>query len=192
LLRKDEEQGTFALYKDSAFSTENAEKQKYRIYTHFNPERNEIFFARKVLFVEGDSDKILFSTLCEKRWGIDIDERGISIISCGGKGGVSYFVGVCKLIGLDDYFAVWDKDQDLDKPELLNNANTEGKGLGIDPNLEGFLGLAQGDDVNKVKNAHDWASDETKTIPLEFDTIKNFLENNDKADTTTTKEITLK
>lgn len=176
LLRKDQEQGTFALDKDPAFSTENAEKQKYRIYTHFNPERNEIFFARKVLFVEGDSDKILFSTLCEKRWGIDIDEMGISIISCGGKGGVSYFVGVCKLIGFDDYFAVWDKDQDLDKPELLNKANTDGKGLEIDPNLEGLLKLIQGDDADKVKNAHEWASDETKIIPTEFEKVKKFLE----------------
>lgn len=180
LLRKDEEQGTFALDKDTAFNTANAEKQKYRIYTHFNPERNEIFFARKVLFVEGDSDKILFATLCEKRWGIDIDERGISIISCGGKGGVSYFIGVCKLIGFDDYFAVWDKDQDLDKPELLNSANTDGKGLELDPNLEGFLKLAQGDDVDKVKNAHEWASNETITISTEFEVVRNFVSNEPK------------
>jgi AAA15 family ATPase/GTPase len=176
LLRKDEAQGTFALDKDAKFNTENAEKQKYRIYTQFNPERNEIFFARKVLFVEGDSDKILFSTLCEKRWGINIDEKGVSIISCGGKGGVSYFVGVCKLIGFGDYFAVWDKDKDLDKPELLNTTNTDGNGLEIDPNLEGFLGLPQGDDVDKVKNAHEWASDGTKNIPTEFEKVKNFLE----------------
>jgi len=190
LLRKDEEQGTFALDKDTVFSTENAEKQKYRIYTHFNPERNEIFFARKVLFVEGDSDKILFSALCEKRWGINIDERGVSVISCGGKGGVSYFVGVCKLIGFGDYFAVWDKDQDLDKPELLNATNTDGKGLELDPNLEGFLGLAQGDDVDKVKNAHEWASDETKTIPTEFESVKNFLEHEETIGTPVTSEVT--
>lgn len=189
LLRKDKEQGTFALVKDPAFNTENAEKQKYRIYTHFNPERNEIFFARKVLFVEGDSDKILFSTLCEKRWGIDIDESGISIISCGGKSGVSYFVGVCKLIGFDDYFAVWDKDQDLDKPELLNTTNADGKGLALDPNLEGFLGLAQGDDADKVKNAHEWASDENKAIPAEFESVKNFLEYREVVGTTVTNEV---
>jgi len=189
LLRKDGEQGTFALDKNPAFTTENAEKQKYRIYTHFNPERNEIFFARKVLFVEGDSDKILFSTLCEKRWSVDIDERGISIISCGGKGGVSYFVGVCKLIGYEDYFAVWDKDQDLDKPKLLNTTKIGGKGLEIDPNLEGFIGLPQGDDIDKVKNAHQWASDETKTIPTAFESIKNFLVQGDDTNVATEAEV---
>jgi predicted ATP-dependent endonuclease of OLD family len=189
LLRKNKEQGTFALDKDPAFSTKNAEKEKYRIYTHFNPERNEIFFARKVLFVEGNSDRILFSTLCEKRWGIDIDERGISIISCGGKGGVSYFVGVCKLIGFEDYFAVWDKDEELKKPELLNNANTERKGLELAPNLEGFLSLPQGDDADKVKNAHKWAFDETKTIPAEFERVKNFLEQGDGTNVAPEEEV---
>jgi len=181
LLRKDEEQGTYALNKNTAFNTETAERQKYRIYTHFNSERNEIFFARKVLLVEGDSDKILFSTLCEKRWDINIDDRGISIISCGGKGGVLYFVGVCKSIGFEDYFAVWDKDKDLDKPGLLNDTNTAGKGLELAPNLEGFLGLAQGDGVAKVKNAYEWASDDTKTIPTELESVKNFLVREDIA-----------
>ena len=175
LLRKNKEDGTYALEKDAAFTTENAEKYKYKIYTHFNPERNELFFARKVLFVEGDSDKILFSTLCENKWDINIDESGISIISCGGKGGVLYFLGVCKLIGFEDYFAVWDKDEDLDNPGLLDTAKTDGKGLEISPNLEGFLGLAQGDDVAKVRNAHKWASDDTKEIPEEFKVVKDFL-----------------
>ena len=179
LLRKNQAQGTFALQKDIAFNTENAEKQKYRIYTHFNPERNELFFARKTLLVEGDSDKILFSTLCEKKWNINVDEKGVSIISCGGKAGVSYFIGVCKLIGLEEYFAVWDKDQDLDNPTLLNDAKTNRKGLELDPNLEGFLGLSLGNDVNKVKNAHEWALDDGKTIPSEFDVIKIFLQQED-------------
>jgi predicted ATP-dependent endonuclease of OLD family len=175
LLRKNEEQGTFSLDKDIAFNAATAEKLKYKIYTHFNPERNELFFARRILLVEGDSDKILFSTLCEKRWNIDIDEKGVSIISCGGKTGVHYFIGVCKLIGLEDYFAVWDKDGDIEKPELLKETIDSGKGLEIDPNLEGFIGLPIGENAEKVKNAHVWAIDTSKTIPSEFDSVKLFL-----------------
>lgn len=185
LLRKNNEQGTFALEKNDSFNTGNAEKEKYRIYTHFNPERNELFFARKVLFVEGDSDKILFSTLCEKRWGINIDEQGISVISCEGKGGVLYFVGVCKLIGFDDYFAIFDKDGDLNHPDLLTEAKSGDKGLEIDPNLERFLGLPEGGDAEKVKNAHEWAiSIEDNRIPEEFLKVKEFIEE----DITTKKE----
>lgn len=181
LLRKNQEQGTFALEKNPAFNTENAQKERYRIYTHFNPERNELFFARKVLFVEGDSDKILFSTLAEKRWGVDIDKSGTSIISCGGKGGVSYFIGVCKLIGFEDYFAVWDKDQDLERPDLLDQTRTDEKGLELEPNLEGYLGLPQNDDVDKVRNAHEWANDEVNTIPEGFEKVKSFLEQDENS-----------
>lgn len=177
LLRKNAEQGTYALEKSSYFNTENSEKNKYRTYTHFNPERNELFFARKVVLVEGDSDKILFSTLCEKRWNINIDEKGISIISCGGKGGVSYFIGVCKLIGFENYFAVWDKDTTLDNSDIIKKAKEENKGLEIDPNLETFLNLPSGDNADKIKNAHEWACDTTKTIPNEFNAVRNFIEN---------------
>ena len=38
------------------------------------------FFAKKILLVEGKSDKLLFETLCDEKWGIDINEHGISII----------------------------------------------------------------------------------------------------------------
>lgn len=190
LLRKNEENGTFALDKNIEFSTENAEKYKYKIYTQFNPERNEVFFAKKVLFVEGDSDKILFSTLCEKKWGINIDDIGISIISCGGKGGVSYFIGICKLIGFNEYFAIWDKDQDLEKPDLLNETKEAEKGLELNPNLEGFLKITRGDNASKIKNAHEWALDETKIIPTEFESVKNFLNQGENPNTTLLNETT--
>lgn len=180
LLRKNTEKGTYKLEKKNYFSTSNAneDKLKYKIYTHFNPERNELFFAKKVLFVEGDSDKILFSTLCEEKWGIDLDKKGISIISCNGKGGVNYFLGVCDLIGFEDYFAIWDKDEDLENENFLNQAETDNKGLCLDPNLESFLGLPESKNAEKVKNAHNWAmAIEIDEIPIEFERVKNFLSN---------------
>lgn len=175
LLRKDLDSGTYKLEKDLFFNTKNAEKLKHKIYTHFNPERNELFFARKVLLVEGDSDKILFSTLCEKRWNIDLDEMGISIIECGGKQGVIYFLGVCKLIGLNDYFAIWDKDESVNNATLLNKAKNNGKGIELNQNLENALGLPDGDNAEKVKNAYDWASNKTNEIPKSFQVVEKFL-----------------
>lgn len=175
LLRKDLERGTYLLEKDNAFNAENAEKQKHKIYTHFNPERNELFFASKTLFVEGYSDKILFSTLCESKWNINLDERGISIIECGGKGGVAYFLGVCRLIGFNDYFAVWDKDEKLDNTKLFEEALSNAKGLELDPDLESILSLPSGDNAEKVKNAYEWAMDPIRKIPKNFELVENFL-----------------
>lgn len=176
LLRKDIDRGTYLLEKDIAFNAENAEKQKHKIYTHFNPERNELFFARKTLLVEGDSDKILFSTLCENKWNINLDEKGISIIECGGKGGVYYFLGVCRLIGFDNYFAVWDKDEDLENTDLLNEAKNNSKGIELDPNLESVLKIPDGDNAEKVKNAYEWAMNSNNNVPEVFDKVKKFLE----------------
>lgn len=189
-LRKDLERGTYKLEKASAFNTENAEDQRHKIYTHFNPERNELFFARRVLFVEGDSDKILFTTLCENRWDINLDEKGISVIECGGKGGVVYFLGACRLIGFEDYFAVWDKYGDLDNSGLLDEARKNGKGIEIDPNLESVLGLPEGDNAKKVKNAYEWATNTASQIPTNFGVVKNFLKQNgsNNASTETSEE----
>jgi len=174
LLRKDLEHGTYPLNKSVDFNSDNAQDLIYKIYTHFNPERNELFFANKVLLVEGDSDKILFVTLCEEKWNIDLDKKGISIIECGGKGGVAYFIGVCSLIGFEDYFAIWDKDDAIESTILVDSLQ-KNKAVEIDPNLESFLGLPEGHDSQKVKNAHQWAIN-TDTIPEEFSPIQIFLD----------------
>jgi len=182
LLRRSAELGTYKLKKDDYFNSDQAEddRVKYKIYTHFNPERNELFFAKKVLLVEGASDKILFTTLCEEKWDIDLDALGISVIACDGKAGVNYFLGVCNLIGLEDYFAVWDEDPEDEsyKPEkdFLPEAMSSDKGLEITGNLESFLGLSSSNNSEKVKNAHKWAVEVNKDdIPKEFQELKDFL-----------------
>ena len=149
----------------------------HKIYTHFNPERNELFFAKKILFVEGDSDKILFETLCKKHWGINLNENGISIIECGGKGGVSYFVGVCRLIGLDKYYAVWDKDKDLDEMKYLDYTFSIKKGFIMEPKLEDMLGIKKSKE-KKVEYAFKWASSDSAKQKLSIlDPVKLFLNN---------------
>lgn len=180
LLRKDADQGTYDLPKAPFFNSKNAEEDniKFKIYTHFNPERNELFFAKKVLFVEGDSDKILFTTLCNAKWGIDIDTRGISIISCNGKGGVNYFVGICNLIGLEDYLAVWDEDTEDEsyspEKDFLQDALEKKKGIQIAGNLEKFLKLPGSS--NKIENAYKWASNcKASEIPCEFEKVRSFF-----------------
>jgi len=175
-LRKNRELGTFNLEKDSFISKENLTSGQFKIYTQFNNERNELFFANKVILVEGNSDKIFWQTICQK-WSFNIDKMGISIIECGGKGGVNYFVGVCKLIGLKQFFSIWDQDDENFSPEVnyletldINN------GLEIVGNLEKFLGLPEGDKVPKVKNAYEKANNlKLEEIPEAFDVVKNFI-----------------
>ncbi|SRR5579883_491839 len=176
LIRKTRDSGTEVLEKNPYFNAATAEKERHRIYTQFNPDRNELFFSKRVLFVEGASDKLLFSTLCEQKWGIDLDSCGFSIISCGGKGGVNYFVGVARLIGLEDFFAVWDEDNPEGynpSKDFLPDTLKHGKGLQLAGNLEIFLGITGSD---KVKAAFEWAKGvDVNRIPADFEQIRKFF-----------------
>lgn len=159
LLRKTPIEGTINTNKNLSFLTpENAESEKFKIYTQFNTARNEIFFAKKVILVEGDSDKILLSTIVEKKFGVDLDSDGISIISCNGKGGVNYFVGVCSLLGMSNYFSVWDSDDEDYRPSRNNlpAAIAAGTGIEIPGNIESYLKIT-GSTSDKVENAYNWA-----------------------------------
>lgn len=187
ILYKESGEGTNK-YSKSKHLKKLVEENKYKIYTHFNPERSELFFSNKVLLVEGHSDKILFTTLAEQKWNINLEKENISIVECGGKTGVLYFIFVCKLHGKGNYFAVWDKDKDKDKASAVDDRNiqyftdtlSEGKGLEISPNLEGFLKplfpTYNFSENEKVKNAFLWAdSVKEKDIPEQFKLVRNFL-----------------
>jgi len=178
LLRKSVENGTYPLKKSLYFSKETAEKDWHRIYTQFNKDRNELFFAKKVLLVEGDSDKILIATLCEHHWNIDIDAKGISIIPCGGKAGVLYFIGICQMVGLEDYFAVWDTDNEVDdRRNIFSTTLHAKKGLAFNPNMEREFSIPSGEDAKKIKNAYEWViAIEERQIPISLNCLRQFLD----------------
>lgn len=179
ILQKNNTRGTFVFEKDDAIITEEFLKEReYQIYSHFNPYRNELFFAKKILLVEGLSDKILFETLSKEKWGVDLNKEGVSIIECSGKTGVLYFTGVCKLLGLN-YFSVWDKDGET-TPSILSESLLSSLGVELNNDLESVLRnkypnlTFSSDSSKKIKQAYDWALS-TQDWPTEFELVKNFL-----------------
>ncbi|OGC09067.1 hypothetical protein A3J90_04685 [candidate division WOR-1 bacterium RIFOXYC2_FULL_37_10] len=179
ILQKNETSGTFVAKKDYPVITEDFLKEReYQIYSHFNPYRNELFFAKKIVLVEGPPDKILFETLAKEKWNIDINKEGVSIVECSGKTGVLYFTGVCKLLGLN-CFSVWDKDNE-NTPPILNDALIAYFGIELVQELESVLKnkypslTFSSDSSKKIKQAYDWAI-ATTDWPTEFDFVKNFL-----------------
>jgi putative ATP-dependent endonuclease of OLD family len=179
ILQKDVTRGTFLTEKDDTVVTEEFLKEKeYQIYSHFNTYRNELFFAKKILLVEGPSDKILFETLAKEKWNIDLNKEGVSVIDCSGKNGVQYFTGVCKLLGLQ-YFSVWDRDDEA-TPKILDETLSASTGIELDKDLESVLKNKypslnfSADSSKKIKQAYDWATD-TIDWPAQFESVKNFL-----------------
>ncbi len=191
LITKDKANGTSLRKKNKTFVNEDYFKTKeFKIYAHFNTYRNEIFFAKFVILVEGDSDKILWTTLIEEKWKIPLNKNGVSIIECGGKGGVMYFIGVMRLMGISDYFAIWDKDSgsDPDTHGQLKNSLENKAGLEIAPTLEKFIKAyfpeQQFRDDYKIEDAYKWASEvDTDKIPKELTVVKDQLENIIKSNT---------
>jgi predicted ATP-dependent endonuclease of OLD family len=84
------------------------QRETLRLLTEFDTHHNELFFARKVLLVEGNTEKIIFP-LAFKALGYDINKLGISIIDCGGKTKIPLFIKVCKSIEMP-FSVVVDED----------------------------------------------------------------------------------
>ena len=107
---------------------------------HFSQERSELFFAKKVLLVEGISDKIFFTRYLKEIYNCDINKLWISIIECSGKTGVLYFIGVCRWLGID-YFSIWDRDSEAiaDQYGLFATTISEWFWIELIENLELFL-----------------------------------------------------
>ena len=85
------------------------EKDELKLLTQFNQERNELLFARKVMIVEGQTEKNAFPFAFKKK--IDPDTKSISIIEVGGKGNIPFFIKVLTSLGIQ-WCAVFDTDSD--------------------------------------------------------------------------------
>ncbi len=68
-------------------------QKEYELLMRFNPERNEMFFAKKVILVEGNVEKIVLSHVAELM-GKNFDKLNFSIVECGGKTMLSYFIKI--------------------------------------------------------------------------------------------------
>ncbi len=152
-------------YIEEIFSPDS--KKEFSLLCQFDPERNEMFFARKIIFVEGDTEKMSLPLLLEK-FKIDVIGQSISIVECGSKGEIKLFINVLSKFNekekLLDYIVIHDKDipwknkDDPKKKEKEKQAeweNNEIKGLcensGIpsyvfDPDFERELKLEIGDE----------------------------------------------
>jgi predicted ATP-dependent endonuclease of OLD family len=75
--------------KKSTLNPDEGLKNKFR--KELDPERNEMFFAKKLLIVEGDTEKMAFPEFA-KRMDIDFDSVGSTIIEVGGKRNLIDFV----------------------------------------------------------------------------------------------------
>lgn len=123
IVRKEEKIGTKAFqFKGYLFSGD--EIKNFNMNYWINPDRSEIFFAKKVILVEGQTDKIVLGYL-SKRLGIY--KYDYSILECGSKSLIPQFIKLLNVFKIP-YVAVYDRDNHLWRtPEEIENSNQKNK-----------------------------------------------------------------
>lgn len=170
-------------------------KSEFSLLCQFDPERNELFFARKIILVEGDTEKMALPMLLNKI-GINPIQNNVSIIECGSKGGIKFFIEVISCFNksekLLDCIAMHDKDipwkdaSDPNKATKESRAQTENDAISalctdkviplyvFDPDFERKLGLTISE-KHKPFKARKAVAETTFTVP---DDLKTFLQTN--------------
>lgn len=64
-----------------------------------DPERNELFFAARIVLVEGDTEKLAIPEYAE-RLGVDLDLEGASVVEVGGKRNLPAFLDIAESFGI--------------------------------------------------------------------------------------------
>jgi putative ATP-dependent endonuclease of OLD family len=70
-------------------------EHRIRIFSRFNTQRNEMFFAKKVILVEGNGDKYAVQ-MCANLLERHLDSRDIVVIETNGKPNMPYYVQVAQ------------------------------------------------------------------------------------------------
>ena len=178
LIRRNNADGTIAKLcaKEEIITTE---KEALKIENYFDNQRNEMFFAKGIILVEGATEKFVFPH-AGRLLDIDIDRYGISVVECGGKGNLLTFAKVAAAFEIP-YVVVADDDikdlsaiTDPDKKKRTEgeNSNHTKKNDALKafvpsdqlfwmmPNIEAVMGISEKTD-NKIKQALDYLKSNT-------------------------------
>ncbi len=152
VVRKDSTTGT-KVFQPLGLSIQKNTREELKLLTEFDYRRNELFFARKVLLVEGPTEKYSLP-YAFNLFNVDINERGISIVDSGGKENIPFFIKIISAFGIP-FVVLHDEDRNA------NNYNTYHNGpnglnkkieqslpsndlvFKMDPDFEGIFQLSQ-------------------------------------------------
>lgn len=113
IVRKDNttNQTSITQYQDEIL--EGNEKQQFNLLSWINPDRAELFFAKKVILVEGATEKAIIPFLAKK---LNIFKFEYTLIDCGSKTAIHYYTNLLNKFKIP-YIAVYDKDHQSRKQQ---------------------------------------------------------------------------
>lgn len=105
--------------------------RKEKLRKEFDPERNELFFARRLILVEGDTEKLAFPEYARKM-NVDLDREGVTVVEVGGKknllefGRIAASFGIPTAVVYDEDSSDFSKEEKQQGQESKFNAALEG------------------------------------------------------------------
>jgi len=81
-------------------------KKRFHMAQWINPDRGEMFFAKRVVFVEGETEKVVLPYLARR---LGIFDPDISIIDCGSKHNLPLYVAIAEAFKIP-YLVIHDED----------------------------------------------------------------------------------
>lgn len=97
------------------------DKQNFNLLSWINPDRAELFFAKKVILLEGATEKTVIPFLASK---LGIFKFEYTLIDCGSKDSIPVYINLLNKFSIP-YIAVYDKDhQAIKGPDAIAQANS--------------------------------------------------------------------
>lgn len=93
-------------------------KNRLKMAYWFNPDRSELFFAKKVVLVEGETEKVIFPILAQR---VGCYNENVCIIDCGSKFNIPLYLDILNIFDIQ-YFVLHDEDPVDDKLEEKNKS----------------------------------------------------------------------
>ena len=167
-----------------ASSLQANDQLREKLRKEFDPERNELFFAKHVVLVEGDTEKLAVPAYAT-RLEIDLNREGCSVVEVGGKKSMKTFAEIVRSFGLrltivfdtDSSQFKTQKDKEEECNADLRSLQTDTVGIiENNPDYEMVLRTEMGESVylalcekypgvSKAIRARLIAADETAPVP---------------------------
>ena len=110
-------------------------KQNFNLLSWINPDRAELFFAKKVILLEGATEKTVIPFLANK---LGIFKYEYTLIDCGSKDSISSYINLLNKFSIP-YVAVYDKDNQAIKGiDAITTANASSQR--VEDAIDGDIG----------------------------------------------------
>jgi len=171
LVRKNDDGTHVIQHKGELFRGD--EIQNFNMNYWMNPDRGELFFAKKVILVEGQTDKIIIPFLAKK---LGVYKYEYSLVECGSKSTIPQFIRLLNQYKIP-YVAVYDKDEHIWRDEetrLVSKRQNKGIRSLINNEIGEIIEFTN--DIEEELEGMDRVKKNYKHKP--FSAIKNISNNN--------------